>query len=125
MVLNDVGTIPNISNMWLYTSLDVLPLSLMFQQRLAVMLYKVVNRGACPAVGQIIDKYKSKQGLREGTLRNVKPFMLPFIKQESGRIRLAFYGCLLWNHIPSYIRDAHSETNFIDVSRVLNGLVHF
>ena len=112
VVLNDVGTIPNISNMWLYTSLDVLPLSLMFQQRLAVMLYKVINRGACPAVGQIIDKYKSKQGLREGTLRNVKPFMLPFIKQESGRIRLAFYGCLLWNHIPSYIRDAHSETNF-------------
>jgi hypothetical protein len=115
VVLNDVGIIPVLANVWLYTSLGILPLSLLFQQKLALLMFKVLKCGGCPAVKRILMRERNERGLQDGTLRVENPFSVPLTRQESCRARLPFYGCMLWNCLWTNLRNARTEASFVSV----------
>lgn len=113
IVMNDIGPIPALTNVCLYVSLDVLPLSLLFQQKLGLMMYKVLKRDACPLVRQLLMNHSEDHDSSNASLRTRDPFRVPLTRLESCRARLAFYGCRLWNHLRPSFRDACSESSFV------------
>ena len=113
VILNDVNHVPLLSNAEVYLNLDVLPLSLLFQLRVGMLMFKAVNLNNCPPVCDMLHRQRISQG-NMYTNRNRNEFKLPLIKKEYCRTCLTFYGCKLWNEIPPHIRDSHTVRMFVE-----------
>jgi hypothetical protein len=117
IILNDVGRIPAVSNAELYTRLNLLPLSLLFQQKLGQMIHKALKLGASPPVKQLLCN-QATEAVPSGTsLRARNPLNVPLVRQEGCRARLTFYGSQLWNHLTPSLREATSELKFAAMYR--------
>jgi hypothetical protein len=115
IISNDVELIPTISNLDLYVSLDVLPLSLLFQQRLGQMMFKALKLRTCPAVKRLL--LSCELASTDVSLRSRELLRTPFTRQECCRARLLYYGCRFWNQLHCTFRDCYSESNFVSTYR--------
>ena len=112
VVHNDIGMIPTLNTLFLYISLNILPLSLQFQLKLGTMIYKILRCKSCPAIEQLFLSYIRTYDSDANVRRSIPPFNVPMLRLEGSRARLAYYGCLLWNHLSTDLRGAMSETIF-------------
>jgi hypothetical protein len=112
VVLNDTGTIPTLNTLFLYISLDIMPLSLQFQLKLGMLIYKVLRCSSCPAIERLFLSYIRTNDSRANVRRSILPFNVPMLRLEGSRARLAYYGCLLWNHLSPDLRNVRTETAF-------------
>ena len=115
IILNDVGSIPTISNFDLYVTLDVLPLSLLFQIKVGRMIHKALVLDSAPAVKRLLVDSQDRQTASISRLsqRVATPLRVPFYRLESSRACFVFYAAHLWNRLPLAYREANSEREFV------------
>jgi hypothetical protein len=118
VILNDVNRIPLLRNVEVYLNLDVLPLSLLFQLRVGTLVFKNIDANGCPPIYDMLHRQRFAQVNRCISRRSRSEFKLPLVRKEHCRTCLTFYGCKLWNEVPSHIRDSDTVRKFVEYYRL-------
>jgi hypothetical protein len=113
VILNDVGRIPVLYNVYLHVNSNVLPLSMTFQLIVGQMIFKVLTYDTCPPIRQLLVP-QSLSCPNRGDLRKTNIIKEPFLRLESSRNCLSFYGSRLWNHLQPDLRDTERLAVFRD-----------
>jgi hypothetical protein len=102
IVINDIAFKPKVSNVIVYKTLDVLPLSLDFQLRAACLLFTIIKQNTMSTFSSLFRVKSSRRSTREG--EDELQLQTPFTRYEHERSAFSWWGSLLWNGIPRDIR---------------------
>lgn len=115
IVLNDTGPIPTTANIYLYISLNILPLSGLLQLRLGSMVYRAIKFNISPPIKNLLIDMRDNKAQSSMNLRDGDPLAVPLIRLETCRARIGYYGRRLWNHVGPNLRAARTESDFISM----------
>ena len=82
VVHNDIGMMPTLNTLFLYISLNILPLSLQFQLKLGTMIYKILRSKSCPAIEQLFLSYIRTYDSDANVRPSIPPFNVPMLRLE-------------------------------------------
>lgn len=100
IVLNDIAFKPKLSNAVVYTMNNALPLSLDFQLRSACILYSIIKLKSNSVLSKLFHLKSAARQTRD-TIADVDRLETPFTQLERDRSAFSWWGCTLWNIIPS------------------------
>jgi hypothetical protein len=112
LVLRDTGCFPMVSCKSLYTSLDVLPLRLMFQHSSAVILFNVLVLHHVPSLEALFTRSARTHVNTRHVHSDIIELRIPLVRTERAKQSFAFWGARLWNSIPPVIRNCSSLSVF-------------
>jgi hypothetical protein len=112
IVINDLSRIPAISNIGLYKAFGMLPLFLLFQLKVGLIMCKAVKFNTCAPVKVLLNRHDRNRPASTANLRDRGHIAVPLIKREASRACIVFYGAVLWNTLPTGIRETELESTF-------------
>ena len=107
LVLRDTGCFPMVSCKSLYTSLDVLPLRLMFQHSSAVILFNVLVLHHVPSLEALFTRSARTHVNTRHVHSDIIELRIPLVRTERAKQSFAFWGARLWNSFPRSFETAH------------------
>ena len=107
-----IGCFPMVSCKSLYTSLDVLPLRLMFQHSSAVILFNVLVLHHVPSLEALFTRSARTHVNTRHVRSDIIELHIPLVRTERAKQSFAFWGARLWNSIPPVIRNCSSLSVF-------------